>query len=137
MSEPRELLLRVRQWVQSAENDLRTAGHMLTLEKDCPFDVVCFHAQQCAEKYIKAFLVNQSIDFPKTHDLVILLRLAVQGAPLAIPLEDLQPLNRYAIEARYPGDWEPISRSEAEEAVAVAQRIRGEIRDRLPKGFSG
>jgi HEPN domain-containing protein len=133
MSEPRELLLRVRQWVQSAENDLRTAEHMLTLEGDCPFDVVCFHAQQCAEKYIKAFLVYQSVDFPKTHDLVILLRLAAQAAPLAIRLEDLQPLNRYAIEARYPGDWEPISRAEAEKALAIAERVRMEIRGHLAK----
>jgi HEPN domain-containing protein len=42
-------------------------------------------------------------------------------------------LNRYTIEARYPGDWEPITREEAEEAVAIARRVRDAVRTHLPK----
>ena len=48
-----ERLRNVRQWVAKAENDLRNAEHTLTLQEECPFDTVCFHAQQCAEKYLK------------------------------------------------------------------------------------
>lgn len=58
-----------RAWFKKAESDLKTAEHILTLKESCPFDIVCFHAQQCAEKYLKALLVFRSIDFPKTHDL--------------------------------------------------------------------
>ena len=54
MNEPPESLRWVRQWIEKAEGDLRNAEHTLTLEQDCPLDTVCFHAQQCAEKYLKA-----------------------------------------------------------------------------------
>lgn len=46
-----------RAWIKKAEGDLKTAEHALTLKERCPFDTVCFHAQQCAEKYLKALLV--------------------------------------------------------------------------------
>jgi len=58
-------LRHVRQWIEKAEHDLRNAEHTMTLKEDCPFDTVCFHAQQCAEKYLKGFLVFQSSDFPE------------------------------------------------------------------------
>jgi HEPN domain-containing protein len=43
----------VGEWVAKAENDLKSAAHLLTM-KDCPVDNVCFNAQQCVEKYLKA-----------------------------------------------------------------------------------
>ena len=58
MSAPLEI---VNQWVEKAEHDLRNAEHTLTLQEDCPFDTVCYHAQQCAEKYLKAFLISKSL----------------------------------------------------------------------------
>ena len=48
MTVPPEILSLVRQWVEKAEEDLRTAEHTLTLENDCPYGTVCFHAQQCS-----------------------------------------------------------------------------------------
>ena len=133
MNEAPERLRNVRQWVARAENDLRNAEHTLTLQDNCPFDTVCFHAQQCAEKYLKALLVFRSTDFPKTHDLVILLRLLSGGESIAMPVDEVQPLNRYTIEARYPGDWEPITRVDAEEAVRIARSVRDGVRTHLPK----
>ena len=58
----------VNAWFKKAENDLRTAEHTMTMN-DPPYDTVCFHAQQCAEKYIKGFLTFHEIDFPKTHSI--------------------------------------------------------------------
>ncbi len=51
---------------------------------------------------------------------------------LDLKAEELIPLNRYAVEARYPGDWEPILRAEAEDAVATARKVRTTIRQYLP-----
>jgi HEPN domain-containing protein len=56
-------------WVRKAESDLMNAVHTLKLGADGPTDTVCFHAQQCIEKYLKALLVLRAIDFPRTHDL--------------------------------------------------------------------
>jgi HEPN domain-containing protein len=123
-----------RQWVEKAEHDLINAEHTLTLEKNCPFDTVCFHAQQCAEKYLKAFLVQESITFPKTHDLRVLMQLIPSSLSLlGLDIAEILPLNRYTIEARYPGEWEPITREEAERAVATAKKVREAIRAQLPQ----
>ena len=132
MSVPPEILHQVSQWVEKAEHDLTAAEHMLTLLKDCPFDTVCFHAQQCAEKYLKGFLISRSVDFPKTHDLVVLLNLAGGSTVLGVDLLSVEPLNRYPVEARYPGDWEPITREEAGEAVKLARKVRETVRKHLP-----
>lgn len=131
MSVPPEILREVSQWVEKAEHDLKTAEYTLTLSEECPFDTVCFHAQQCAEKYLKGFLVFRSTDFPKTHDLVVLLNLVGGSTVLGIDLPDIEPLNRYPVEARYPGDWEPITRDEAEQAVGMARRVREAVRKHL------
>ena len=135
MSELPELLRRIRQWVEKAEHDFTTAEHLLTLPEGCPFDVVCFHAHQCVEKYLKSLLTFRSVDFPKTHDLVVLLNLAGGSTALGIGLTDVEPLNRYPVEARYPGDWEEFTRQEAEEAVQLARKIRGAMRKHLPDVF--
>jgi len=58
-----------REWVGKAENDLKAAAQIMKLADDCPTDTVCFHAQQCVEKYVKALLTMNGTDFPKTHDL--------------------------------------------------------------------
>ncbi len=49
----------VCEWVEKAENDLKNAAHTIKMGEDCPTDTVCFHAQQCVEKYLKAFLVSK------------------------------------------------------------------------------
>ncbi len=119
-------------WVKKAEDDLKTAEHILTLKKNCPFDAVCFHAQQCAEKYLKALLVHKKIDFPKTHDLRLLMQKVPSDIKLDLLIDEVIPLNRYTIEARYPGDWEPFDREEAGTAVSIARKVRKAVRASLP-----
>lgn len=122
-----------RAWIKKAESDLKTAEHTLTLKENCPFDTDCFHAQQCAEKYLKALLVYRSIDFPKTHDIRFLMQKVPADVKLGVLIEEVVPLNRYTIEARYPGDWEPFDREEAETAVLIARKVRKAVRANLPK----
>ena len=123
----------IRQWVEKAEEDLLTAEHTLTLGEKCPFPIVCFHAQQCAEKYIKSLLVRHSVPFSKTHDLTELLLLVPEKTGIEITVTDMAVLNRYAVETRYPGNWEPITQTDAKEAVALARKVREAIRVQLPQ----
>jgi HEPN domain-containing protein len=133
MTEPRDVVRQVQQWIEKAEHDLCNAEHTLTIrDEECPFDTVCFHAQQCVEKYLKSWLISRRRDVPRSHDLVVLLNLALVAGFRGVGPQDVQPLNRYTIEARYPGDWDPIDRSEAEQAVAMAQRFREAVRALLP-----
>lgn len=70
-----EVLAVASQWVEKAENDLINATHTVKLKTDCPTDTVCFHAQQCVEKYLKVLLVLNGIEFARTHQISVLLRL--------------------------------------------------------------
>ena len=74
-------------WVEKAEHDLANAEHTLTRADDCPADTAAFHAQQCAEKYLKSLLVIHGHDVPRTHDLVVTLKLARQAADLDLSAE--------------------------------------------------
>jgi HEPN domain-containing protein len=122
----------VRGWVEKAENDLTTAAHTLRIAERCPTDTVCFHAQQCVEKYLKALLVLRQTPFPKIHSLAPLLALLPPSARPSLSDAERERLADYAVVARYPGDCEPISRAEARRAVAIARRVRREVRRLLP-----
>jgi len=69
MPVPKAAISVIREWLAKADNDLKTAAYTLTLGIDCPTDTVCFHAQQCVEKHIKALLVSLAIVFPKSHNI--------------------------------------------------------------------
>ncbi|HIE51422.1 MAG TPA: HEPN domain-containing protein [Armatimonadetes bacterium] len=71
----------ISQWVRKAEEDYLSATTMIRKRKYTAPDNVCFCAQQCIEKYLKAFLVYHRVAFPKTHFLEVLLDLAVQVDP--------------------------------------------------------
>jgi HEPN domain-containing protein len=131
MSERPDIIEEVLRWVEKADHDLRNAVYVLTLPEDCPTDTVCFHCHQCAEKNLKALLIYRGVHFPRTHDLVVLFNLLGGESFLGLRIEDVQPLNRYSVEARYPGDWNPIEMAEAREAVKMARGVRDAVRSLL------
>jgi HEPN domain-containing protein len=122
-----------REWIIKAENDLKTASYILKMSRGCPTDTVCFHAQQCVEKYIKAFLVVKGIDFPRTHDIEHLVSLLPENIWLRLSIEEQRRLTAYATVTRYPGDYEPIPLTEAQQIVKLTRRVRKEMRELLPK----
>ena len=133
MPDADRVLIIVRGWIEKAENDLKAAIYTLGMDEDCPADVVCFHAQQCVEKYLKAYLSWSGTDFPKTHDVAELAMLMPPHARPTLTAEEARRLTVYATVTRYPGNYEPIPLTEARRAIAVARRARREIRKVLPK----
>lgn len=113
--------LTVERWLIKAARDLLTSKTMFSTNESTT-DVVCFHAQQCAEKSLKAFLVFIEHDFPKTHDLQNLLKLCASHDPSFVSLEDdARFLSDYAVEVRYVDGWRDIAADEASEAIARAE----------------
>ena len=133
MSNPEHVFVVVREWVHKAENDIRNAANTLKMRDDCPTDTVCFHAQQCVEKYVKALLVWKGIPFPKTHNLSLLMTLLPAKITVLLSEVEQELLTDYAIVTRYPGDTEEPTLSEARKAVRLARRVRKNIRAILPK----
>lgn len=128
-----QIIAVVKKWVEKAENDLKSSEHILTLGEDGPTDIVCFHAQQMVEKYLKALLVFEGIDFPKTHDIGGLTPLLPETMRPELSVEEQRMLTAYATVTRYPGDDEPITFAEARAAVELAQGVREKMRGHLPK----
>ncbi len=94
-----------QEWLDKAEGDLATAERELKVTDTANYDAVCFHAQQCAEKYLKARLQEAGIKVEKTHDLTVLLDKVLTVEPAwDIYRTDLQALSTFAVAYRYPGD---------------------------------
>ena len=118
------------EWVKKAEGDFATAGRELRARKNPVYDSVCFHAQQCAEKYLKAYLNEHGQDVPKIHHLLDLLKLCKEIEPsLEILQADLRLIERFSVAVRYPGL--STDKAEAREAFRAAQIVRESIRQKL------
>lgn len=93
------------EWASKAEGDFATMERESQVGENPNYDAVCFHAQQCAEKYLKARLCEDGIVFGKLHDLVALLEHALDLEPSwEEHREDLTYLSAFAVSCRYPGD---------------------------------
>lgn len=111
------------EWMQFAESDLRLA-RLAAQDQSIRPEQVCFHAQQAAEKAIKAILRSRQADFPLTHDIELLLRLAEEaGIGLPEGIRAAGRLTPYAVETRYPGFQSEISGAELEEALETAESV--------------
>jgi HEPN domain-containing protein len=120
----------IRPWIYKAEEDYRAALTLARKRKDPVPDNVCFAAQQCVEKYFKAYLVYHRRKFPKTHDLVELLKIALLVDPLLeVVRVDVRELLPYAVAFRYPG--EEATKEDSQKAVLAMKSVRDFIRQRL------
>jgi len=120
----------VKGWLRKAERDFRVAGR--ELERPEPYtDIVCFHAQQAAEKYLKGYLMWLEIEFEKTHDIEDLIALACRKDSSISILKDVgAELTPYAVETRYPEFEEPAV-EDAKRAVKIVEELRGFILKKL------
>ena len=115
------------EWVAKAEGDWHTAQREIQAAEYPNYDGVCFHAQQCAEKYLKARLIEAAIPFPKVHDLGILLQLIIPLEPAWAEMKDAAYiLTDMGVEVRYPGVSADIE--DAQEAVRSAGMVRSAVR---------
>src|SRR5262245_50841422 len=118
-----------RQWVRKAEADWGMA-QTLAQATDRPFDGVCFHCQQAAEKYLKALLEELGARIPRTHDLVDLHQVLLPShASLKPLLRGMLFLKQFAVEFRYPG--KNARSRQATAALRWAGRVRQECRSLL------
>jgi len=119
-------------WFARAEADIRVAEMVLEAE-DPLTDIACYHAQQCAEKYLKGYLISRCLGFKFVHELAYLVRLCMDARndfdSLLKPAAELQD---YASDVRYPleGVGTPTF-EEAREAVQRARVIRKFVLSRM------
>lgn len=123
----------VRAWLRKAELDLKAAGHDISAPEEGLWGDVVFHAQQAAEKAMKAFLAWHDVPFRKTHNLEELGRQCVAlDATLQRLADQAAPLTEYAWKFRYPGEVEEPTSEEAEQALGTARQVYEAVLTRVP-----
>lgn len=117
------------EWTEKAERDY--AAILLHQQAESPdFDFICFHAQQCIEKYLKAWIQDANIDILKSHDLIGLLGLILPTIPSWQTWRtDFEIISPYAVEFRYPG--KSATAENTEHAVKTCKMVRNEVRRSL------
>ncbi len=108
-------------WLEHAKSDLALAS--IDPPPGVLYELLCFHAQQAAEKAMKAVLIHFGIDFPYTHNLQRLIELLPAQMRAARPIAQAAALNAYAAQTRYPGETEPVTQEEYEEALKLASEV--------------
>ena len=123
------------EWIRFAKDDLDAAKlgpELLATE------ILCFHAQQAAEKALKAVLASREIDFPYTHDIGELVSTLEQnGVECAAVSPEANRLTRYAVLTRYPGLSEPIANEEYQAAVRLAEEIVQWVEGQIEQDYRG
>jgi len=115
------------EWVAKAEGDWVSAQREYRARQRPNYDAACFHAQQCAEKYLKARLEEAAIAVGRTHNLISLLTLVLPIEPTWTVLQPhLTALNIYAVAFRYPGS--SATKSNAANALKAGREVRRIVR---------
>ena len=114
----------VHEWFRFANMDLDLAKHTLETMHPSPFEIICYHCQQAAEKFIKGLIISFDIEVEKTHDLSKLLNTLV---PLTdVPetfMESAERLTMFSVRVRYPNEL-PIDETQTKLAIAQAEKIK-------------
>lgn len=114
------------EWIEKAEGDYRVAVRE-SKAKDPVYDVICYHCQQCIEKYLKAILVESNIEFEKIHDLEALMYFCKDHLPaLESHREDLIWLTQFAVRVRYPGFG--ATKQDTRKALSMTGKLRSLVR---------
>ncbi len=118
------------EWVEKAEGDWAVVEALTSLGDARFTDGICFHAQQCAEKYLKALLQEEALPVPRTHDLAHLIELLAEACPGLVEYREAAAwLTACAVEIRYPGV--SAAGETATEAVRYGEQMRAAARERL------
>lgn len=115
----------IKKWIQKAENDLKIGKDELLTENPVT-DAICFHMQQCAEKYLKVFLIYNNCEFRRTHNIAELIDLCAQiDSEFQFLFEiGIPELTSYAVEIRYGDDFYIPSIEECKEAMLMAEKTK-------------
>lgn len=119
------------EWLRRANSNLERA-RVGKVTGEILFEDLCFDCQQAAEKALKALLVALDIEFEKIHSIAKLLK-QIETTGMIIPdeIKETSELTVYAVDTRYPGDYEPVTFSEYKQALVMAERIFNWVKTKI------
>lgn len=117
-----ELLREVGHWLRFAHDDLLGAEALLEREDVAP-RLACFHAQQSAEKALKALLIFREVEPPRIHDLFAVREMLPKTLDVGVVDQELVALSKWAVELRYPGELPQATAEDARTAIEQAREV--------------
>lgn len=129
--ENNELSSYIKQWIDIAEEDLALAKRGLSVSSGISYRIICFHSQQSAEKYLKAYLIFHEVEFPYTHNITTLPYLCSNIDKFAEQLRSAEVLTAYATAMRYPGEYRKLKKTDAQKSVKLAEKVRLGVRNKF------
>lgn len=118
-------------WIERAKSNLTRARQ--PKPEGVFYEDLCFDAQQAAEKALKALLIASKVEFRFVHDIGELLRTLEQsGVDIPSAVRDAAELTEFAVEARYPGPFEPVTEDEWKRAIELAETVVSWVESTLP-----
>ncbi len=121
----------IKEWIYEANNDLGLAEFVIDNDGKY-YDLVCFHCQQAAEKYLKAYIIYLRLHYEKVHDLKYLLNVIGKKRDVPKKLKKYADLlNEYTIDSRYPDYWHDPTLDETKECIKAAQDFKEYIEEVL------
>ena len=109
-------------WLREAKEELAVAAHVHS-DSQLPSRVVCFHAHLAAEKALKALQIRRGVLVRKIHNLAQLVRELPEEDRGRFDSSDLDLLNPWTVDGRYPADHEDVSREVAASVLEAANRV--------------
>jgi len=125
---------KANEWLQRAKSNMARAKAGRVSPEILNEDL-CYDAQQAVEKAFKSACIIHEIVFPKTHDIAYLIELLEKGG-VEVPenLQNAKILTSYAVETRYPGDYEPVDEEDFRKAVAIAKEVMKWVKKEIDEG---
>ena len=125
---------KANEWLQRAKSNMARAKAG-RVSPDILYEDLCYDAQQAVEKAFKSVCIIHEIVFPKTHDIAYLIELLEKGG-VEVPenLQNAKILTGYAVETRYPGDYEPVDEEDLRKAIEIAKEVLEWVKKEMDKG---
>lgn len=121
----------LNQWIEKAEHDL-IAAKLIIEHQPIILDVACFHCQQAVEKYLKSYLIFKNEDFPRTHNLQLLIESCSTYQP-GFSAIDLKNLEDFAVRVRYPHDFLQPDPEETRVFCEIAEAVKALVLKEIGK----
>jgi HEPN domain-containing protein len=125
---------KANEWLQRAKSNMARAKAG-RVSPDILYEDLCYDAQQAVEKAFKSVCIIHEIVFPKTNDIAYLIELLEKGG-VEVPenLQNAKILTGYAVETRYPGDYEPVDEEDLRKAIEIAKEVLKWVKKEMDEG---
>jgi len=118
------------EWIELAEQDLNSGIYLMNMVPK-PLEIICYHCQQSAEKYLKAFLVKNEEQIVRTHDLTVLhLKCKTIDSDIDKIKKECANLTNFSVNIRYPFHIE-LKENDAKMAIENSKKIKRLIEYKL------